>query len=83
MKCKKNWIAKKGKIKWQQPQDLTQPNTQTVHSKLDTYFEKQNNNTNNNKTAIGRQKYKVLKHLKTTCDDYADYNCFTVSGTGF
>ena len=82
MLTKKLNCQKSRKIKWQQPQDLTQPNTQTVHSKLDTSFEKKNN-TNNNKTAISRQKYKVLKHLKTTCDDYADYNCFTVSGTGF
>lgn len=36
------------------------------------FFLKNNNTTTNNKTAIGRQKYKVLKHLKTTCDDYAD-----------
>ena len=37
---KKLNCPKSSQIKWQQPQDLTQPNTKTVHSKLGTYFEK-------------------------------------------
>ena len=55
---KKLNCQKDSEIQWQQPpQDLTQPNTKTVHSKLETYFEKKNNNKN----AISRQKFKILK----------------------
>lgn len=38
---KKLNCQKSSEIKWQQPQDLTQPNTKTVHSKLESYFEKE------------------------------------------
>ena len=53
LNCQKN-----SDLKWHQPQDLTQPNTKTAQCKLAKYFEKKKKN---NKTAISRQMYKILK----------------------